>query len=524
MNVPAPDPEPSPARAGDASRAPRSLASAALMALAAVAALLLALALFGLLPTRTPAPARVAKFDVEQAVERPALVERAHTPPAHRLSLWSFPLCPRPPEGARLVRLALRPEREAFVVWCQNEYLLVEVEARADARERTEVEARARDPDSDAELVQVTRLARFPARAELPGGAAALDLDRDGVLDLVLGVAPQARVAHRSFAGVFWLRGRAQGGYELPRALVEMPPVALAALELDSEPGSELVVLTRGDPAAQRPGELWVFGGGTSPSRVAVLPAALAPSDLALSTGPDGAVGLWVVSTQPGSLLRLRVSREGAPLGSSATGSGATEGRSAAVEPGVEARASARERNERDAAHSPVREPNKAWALAVARTELPLRGAQAFVAGPRGEGALFVRDVLHTYRIENEPTPKLTPWIEEARVGPAAWFDADGDRKPELLAASEGGFVWVDGKSRARRERALPGGVRVLDATSVTALGGRPRGVLLVGADAPGSHLALVVLPSELRAETAEIELLSGAVAAAPGEARVALE
>ncbi len=532
MSGPEPPPQPASSQPSSAFRASqprpvRALASAVLTWIAAGAALVLGLALFGLLPARAPAPVRTIKLDVEKATERPRLTARARTPPAHRLSLWSFPLCPRPRAGAKLVRVALRPERDAFLVWCQNEFLLFDV----DAREPTAVETRAAARDADttdaqssgrervpaaggharagadprAEALQVTRLARFPARAELPGGAAALDLDRDGVLDLVLGVAPEARAVHRSFSGVFWLRGRAQGGYELPRALVEMPPAALGALDLDGEPGAELVVLTRGDPAAQRPGELWIFTGGPSPKRAAVLPAALAPNDLALAIGRDGAAELWVVSAQPGSVLRVQIARTH-PAEDQPADAG-------------EARGSTPARAEAGRA----RESKPSWTFAVARTELPLRGAQAFLAGPRGEGSLYVRDVLSTYRVESEPAPKLTPWIEDARVGPSAWFDADGDHRPELVGVSEGGFVWIDGASGTRRERALPGGVRVLDASSIT-VAGAPRGVLLVAPEAEGAHLALVVLPSELRAETAELELVTGSVAAAPGEARAALE
>jgi hypothetical protein len=72
--------------------------------------------------------------------------------------------------------------------------------------------------------------------------------------------------------------------------------------------------------------------------------------------------------------------------------------------------------------------------------------------------------------------------------------------------------------------RALPNGVRLLDASSLSAGGARPEGVLLVAGDEPGAPLALVVLPSALRDETSEVEFRSGAVAVAPGEAQVALE
>jgi hypothetical protein len=432
----------------------------ALTSLAMAAGLLLGLASLGLLPAREPALQKPVAFDPDKTVDAPRLPEqddstRGKALGVHKLLVWSFPLCARPREGARMYRVALRPERDSFVVWCQGEYVLVDVEAQA-------------------ETPRVTRLARFAVRGELPGGATALDLDHDGVLDLVLGVAPALGLVHRPFSGVFWLRGRAQGGFDLPRTLVEMPVLSVASAELDEAPGSELLVLTRGDTAAQRAGELWVFAGGTSPTRAAVVPTALAPSDLAVGTARDGLFEVWVSATQPGSLVRLRFPRLPAEWG----------------------------------------KPE--------RTELPLRGVQAFVTPPREEHALYVRDVTSVRALEAGEPPRLDTWIEHAEVGPAAWLRSGPGDKRALVGATQGGFAWFQGDTR--RDRNLPLGTRLVDASSTTAAASHERAVLLLETAEQDGNLALALLPIEVRNEALELELRSGAVEAAPTEARVVLE
>lgn len=433
--------------------------------------ILLVLALFALVPAREPAAIETVPFSPKLAVEQGRLEPRAEgAPPVNRLSLWSFPLCARPAEGARLDRVKLAAERDSFVVWCEGGYVLVDVQA-------------------DGPVPSVTRLARFTARGQRPGGAAALDLDRDGPLDLVLGVAPSTGVVHRPFSGVYWLRGRAQGGFELPRALVEMPTIALRAVELDGQPGSELAVLTRGDVAAQRPGELWLFAGGTTPTRAAVVPTALAPSALALGASQRGESELWVAALQPGSLVRLRFGRDRAT-----------------------------------------------WATPT-RAELPLRGLLGFVDGPRDEPVRYVRDASDVYALAgagddlastggaaSDPAPKLTRWLSAVRLGPAAWVEGERRLSPGLAGASEHGFAHVQPGTSAARERLLPSGVHVRDVSSLGANASSARFVLLVETEAQPAGLSLVVLPSEVRDETTEVELKTGSVTAGPTEAEVGLE
>ena len=446
-----------------AARAPLSLQGGAPsrarvlgVGVAIVAMVVLALAALGLLPAREPVPPKAVAFDVNKTVDPLRLPEHnVATPRVHRLLVWSFPLCARPRQGARMYRVSLRPERDSFVVWCQGEYVLVDVEAQD-------------------ETPRVTRLGRFATRGELPGGAVALDLDHDGVLDLALGVAPAQGLVHRPFSGVFWLRGRPQGGFELPRTMVEMPVVSVAAADVDGQPGSELVVLTRGDAAAQRAGELWLFAGGTSPTRAVVVPTALAPSDLAVGTPRDGLAEFWISATQPGSVLRLRFSQ----------------------------------------ARGEWNKPE--------RSDLLLRGVQAFLTPPREERALYVRYAVGVYGIEAGPVPKLSPFLEQAEIGPSAWLPVARDSKPAVLATTQQGFAWFHGSTR--RDRALPAGTHARDASTTSAGAARARGVLLLETEEQDGNLALAVLPVDVPDEALEPEIRSGAVEAAPTEARVALE
>jgi hypothetical protein len=448
-----------PGQAGLPKRAGLARTNKLWLTLAAASSALLAASLLGLVPARAPTPPTPVAFAVAKTVDPVRLPERnVSAPLVSRLPLWSFPLCAKPREGARLYRVAGGGERDSLVVWCQGEFLLVDV-------------ALGRLAD---EAPRVTRLGRFAARGELPGGAVALDLDGDDVLDLALGVAPALGVVHRPFSGVFWLRGRAQGGFELPRTLVEMPVVGLAALELDTAKGSELVVLTRGDAVAQRPGELWLFAGGTSPTRAAVVPTALSPSELAAARLREGAGEVWLTSTQPGSLLRFRFS------------------------------------------HQPAE-----WSKPE-RSELPLRGVQGFVAAPRDERGLYVRDVQNILRVETEGEPKLTLFREHAALGPSAWLQAAGEPQPVVFGATEGGFAWL--RDARRNDRALGPGTRVLDVSSSGAGASQARAVLLIETTEQTPNLALVVLPADVRDEASELELRSGAVEAGPAEARVALE
>jgi hypothetical protein len=183
------------------------------------------------------------------------------------------------------------------------------------------------------------------------------------------------------------------------------------------------------------------------------------------------------VSAQPGSLLRLRLARDPA-----------------------------------------------SWAAAE-RSELSLPGVQGFVSGPRDAAQVYVRDALGVHGLAPGAAPKLLPFRADARIGPAAWLAGEGEHKQILLGATQRGFAHFEGSAGAPRERALPAGVRVVDASSVGAGAAAPRGVLLVTtAEQSPPQLALVVLPAALRSEASEVSLRSASLDTPASAPKVVLE
>lgn len=413
-------------------RALGALALAAALALVAVAA--------GLVPPREPGAPESQPFSVHKTTP-PASLLRPSAPqaapskgvPAKLLSLPLVPLCEAPERGARFFKVQLSALETNVLVWCKQGFELFSIAAKGDEG-----------------LPEVTRLARFKAHGELPGGAAAGDFDADGQLDLVLGIAAREGLVHRSGAGVFWLRGRAQGGFEPARILAETGSTAVAAFAVSPGPAHELLVLTAGDVAAQRPGEVWLFGRSPTLMRQRVVPAGLDPRGLALRAGADSqALEAWVLSGQPGRLDRFVID-----LGT------------------------------RDVRHAEA-------------ASLALRGAQALGHEPSPDGALFVRDATSLWRVDRAAPPKLVPFVESAHVGPFVLTDLDGDLKLDVLAAVDDGVAWfVEGA--ATSERDVPAELKVLDVETANApldLGAGPALAFALVRGPDAGQLSLVMLP-----------------------------
>jgi hypothetical protein len=385
----------------------------------------------GLVPAREPDAPEREPFSVQKTLPpQSPLARNVIAPPKAaettrgRARLPLVPLCEAPERGARWYELSLVQGQTVLTVWCKQGYELFAV------RSGTEPE--------------VVRLGRFKARGELPGGAVAGDFDADGHVDLALGVAAREGVVHRSGAGVYWVRGRAQGGFEPARALAETSTVALAAIPALGG-GDELVVLTAGDVAAQRPGELWSFTRTPALARQRVVPVGLDPRGLALRPGADAnAVEAWVLSGQPGRLDRVVL----------------------------------------DLATHELR-PERT-------TSLALRGAQALAHEPAAEGALFVRDATSVQRVERATVPALTAFADGAHVGPFALTDLDGDLKLDVFSALDDGVAWLVEGAPAH-ELTLPAELKVLDVETAT-LGGRNLALALVRGPEP-SQLSLAIVP-----------------------------
>lgn len=110
---------------------------------------------------------------------------------------------------------------------------------------------------------------------------AAGDVDGDGAADLVLGfVDPDDRAR----GGALFLVSRdTSGAFARPRSLGPIVAIAATARALDARAGSEILALHRPQTASRRASELWVFGGGAAPSRVALQRVGIGAESFALA-------------------------------------------------------------------------------------------------------------------------------------------------------------------------------------------------------------------------------------------------
>jgi len=400
-----------------------------LAGLGVLGALVLVLVLAGVIPPAEPEPARVEPFSVERAIAPSSklLEEEREAGAATTAPLRFLPLCEAPAAGARWYKLILTGQQSALLVFCKQGYELFAGTERAGA-------------------LALTRVGRFKARADLPGGATAGDFDGDGQRDLVLGVAARPGVVHRSGAGVYWLRGRAQGGYEPARILAEISSAALAS---HARPGQadQLFVLTAGDVAAQRPAELWTFAREPSLVRKQLMSVGLDPRGLVLRAGAEaGQAEVLLLSAQPGRLTRASVDLS-------------------------------------------------SFKVSAEPTLVSLPGAQAFAHEPSFGELLLLRDATSVKRVERGATPALHDFVREAHVGPFVVSDLDGDLKPDVFAAAAGGVVYLREGERSAQELALPGELKVLDVETLDGSEGRHVPVALISGRPDANALGLLVLP-----------------------------
>jgi hypothetical protein len=401
-----------------------------LAGLSVLGALVLVLVLAGVIPPAEPEAARVEPFSVEKAVVPSSKVlqhERDAGAASAARALRFLPLCEAPAAGARWYRLSLTAQQSGLLVFCKQGYELFVGSERA------------------GEL-KLTRAARFRARGDLPGGAAAGDFDGDGQRDLALGVAARPGVVHRSGAGVYWLRGRAQGGFEPARILAEISSAAIASY---AHPGQadQLFVLTAGDVAAQRPAELWAFAREPSLVRKQLMPIGLDPRGLLLRAGAQaGQIEAFALSAQPGRLTRVRVD---------------SSSLKALAEP----------------------------------APLSVPGVQAFAHEPSHGEALFLRDATSIKRVERGAAIQLLTFAREAHVGPFAVSDLDGDLKADVFAAVAAGVAFLREGERPVEELALPEELRVLDVETLDGGESRRIPVALISGRPDANTLSLLVLP-----------------------------
>jgi hypothetical protein len=127
------------------------------------------------------------------------------------------------------------------------------------------------------------------------GSIAGMDVDGDGLGDLVAPFHSVTPEGDTSGGALFLLRRDAMGAFESPVALAPIASLTVALAQLDGQPGFEILATNRGSDLARRPSEVWVFTGGAAPSRSAVLRAsvgevAVAVADLDRDGHEDAAV------------------------------------------------------------------------------------------------------------------------------------------------------------------------------------------------------------------------------------------
>ncbi|MBX3270728.1 MAG: VCBS repeat-containing protein [Sandaracinaceae bacterium] len=121
------------------------------------------------------------------------------------------------------------------------------------------------------------RVARFttePApsgQRNVHGAVARGDVDGDGLADLVLPLALLGDNGASRGGGLFWIPRDAFGGIREPARLAPITAVAAVVAPIDRDTGAEIVAMNRANALAQLPSEVWVFGGGASPTRTAAV-------------------------------------------------------------------------------------------------------------------------------------------------------------------------------------------------------------------------------------------------------------
>lgn len=285
--------------------------------------------------------------------------------------------------------------------------------------------------------------------AARPARPLVADVTGDGIADLVVGHARLDAQGAPTGGTLQLLAGNAAGGLDAARGLAPIAAVALAAIP-DAR-GARVAAMHWADGFGRRPSEVWIFGGGASPTRRGRGRVGNDGADVAVITRGEGHA---LVAIDQAELRHLSV--EGARLGS---------------------------------------------------VELP-EGVRVLVHDLDGDGEPEVVTLgrgLHVVRVASalEATPVDAPHgIRRLLI-----HDVDGDGRPDILGVTRGGVVLLrQHEPLVFVEEPLvylPGGFRAHDAAIVD--GPRPElaivGLSLAGWQLVGVPLGLPVTVSEVSSD-----------------------
>nr|MDQ3034960.1 FG-GAP-like repeat-containing protein [Myxococcota bacterium] len=130
------------------------------------------------------------------------------------------------------------------------------------------------------------------------GPASAFDFDGDSHRDLVLPLARYGAGGATRGGGLYVVPRDRFGGFETPRALAPIAAVAVSAGAIVGDAPRDVAVVHQANPFARLPSEVWVFSGGASPARRAVLRTGVGAQAVGLADlDRDGELDVIVTSS-----------------------------------------------------------------------------------------------------------------------------------------------------------------------------------------------------------------------------------
>lgn len=184
--------------------------------------------------------------EVDAGVASPAL-------PRFRRDRWV--VCPEPTIAPSLAAVDLIGDaRSELVVGCGDRWEVIAVQDGAPVR-----------------VVRVDAPSVTDGTDPNAGPAISVDFDGDSLRDLVLPLARYGAGGSTRGGGLYVVPRDRLGGFATPRALAPIAAVAVVSGALTSDTARDLAVVHQANPFARLPSEVWVFSGGASPARRAVL-------------------------------------------------------------------------------------------------------------------------------------------------------------------------------------------------------------------------------------------------------------